>query len=57
VFFDYIFLQLQIWLPEINGSPTLAEFVRISPTTSVDVHYLCVHAGVDDIYFAFKSCQ
>jgi hypothetical protein len=29
----------------------------ITPTTNVDVHYLCVHAGVDGIYFAFKSRQ
>ena len=43
-------LQSKIHQPSWNS-------LVISPTTAVDVHSLCLYAGVDDIYFALKDRQ
>jgi hypothetical protein len=53
----HVLVQLQRWLPKINVHQHLWNSLVTTPTTTVDVHSLCAHAGVDGINFVLKSYQ
>jgi hypothetical protein len=51
----HVLLQLHTWLPVVRQH--LWNSIVLTSATTVDVHSLCVHAGVDGIDFVLRSRQ